>query len=740
LRSGLRSRGETIGKKLLLAGVVLAACALRLAYLLDSHPFFDEYTTILAARAILQRGLPVLPSGLFYDHGLLFSYLDAPFVGIGSWLQGALGDKAFFALSRLPSLLVGVVGVALLYRVGQRWLSVRAGLVAAALLAFSPEGVVWGARARMYGLAQLLVLALAFLVYEGSRGRGSARLRWLALLVLLAALLTQLGAIILVPPLVIGALVVGWLTRPAGERPWFWRWEMAAEAAALAGAVGVGVLVKRLGQPLGAAPLGSPGAEDIGLEWLHTITYQASLALDGESLIKFLAREFGVPHHLWLAVLVVIGGLVALAVWTLGGSPLARAGATPAPAQERRLPKSNGPFVTLYLWLITALPVVEMVTLLDPWRRNPRYMVMVLPWFYLLAGAALEHILNLRPLAATGDYRCQRCFYHAIRNAQYAILETVFHAGRWLFIIALAVLQVRGLWLDLQVAFRTPEPAYEQAFRYVGEKWQSGDVVLTMNTCGAAILLGHADYFAAQENAGQFLLNQLPQGGNTPQPIDRWLGAPWLGTATDFNRVLDEHPRAWFVVDTVRLPVYYRGDWLAVLKTQMKLAWSEDDALVYRTRSDRNPLSMAPGVQVNARLGEVIRLVGYDDRATQSQLAPGGVYALTLFWSTAAPLAKDYTVFVHLRDATGATVAQQDAQPLGGDYPTSRWRVDEIVIDPHPITLPRNLPPGEYQVWVGMYRLDTMERLPVAGDESGENAIRLGSVVIRPDAVSERRN
>jgi uncharacterized membrane protein YvlD (DUF360 family) len=62
-------RKATLGLLLL----TVAAFVLRLAYLLNSHPFIDEFTTALAARAILQRGLPVLPSGLFYEHGLFFS-------------------------------------------------------------------------------------------------------------------------------------------------------------------------------------------------------------------------------------------------------------------------------------------------------------------------------------------------------------------------------------------------------------------------------------------------------------------------------------------------------------------------------------------------------------------------------------------------------------------------------------------------------------------------------------------
>jgi hypothetical protein len=47
------------------------------------------------------------------------------------------------------------------------------------------------------------------------------------------------------------------------------------------------------------------------------------------------------------------------------------------------------------------------------------------------------------------------------------------------------------------------------------------------------------------------------------------------------------------------------------------------------------------------------------------------------------------------------------------------------------LDLPAALPVGEYRLLVGMYRVDTMERLPVVGDASGENAIDLGVVSIK---------
>jgi 4-amino-4-deoxy-L-arabinose transferase-like glycosyltransferase len=695
-------RKATLGLLLL----TVAAFVLRLAYLLNSHPFIDEFTTALAARAILQRGLPVLPSGLFYEHGLLFSYLDAPFVGLAD-------EEMLFVFARLPSLLIGTATVPLLYWVGRRWLSDRAGLVAAALLAFSPEGMVWGGRARMYALAQLLVLLLVFLAYEGSWGEGRPRLRWLALLTLLATLLTQFGAMILVLPLVAGGLIVGWLTHSDGARPWFLRRAALVEGAALAVVIGLGVLVKRLGQPLGASPLGGEGTADLVAEVTGAITYQVGLAFDGSSAIKFLARQFGVPHHLWLTFVAVIGGLLGLWVWIsarkLGGQQVGEA----TRQRGNEAAKLQSPISLLYLWFVFGLTVVEMITLLQPWRRNPRYLVMVLPLFYLIVAAGLEQIPNLKSAN-------QQISKSANLKSPVSISLVVF-----------AVVQTVLLVPDLRVAYRTPEPAYEEAFQYVADQWQPGDVLLTMNTSGAALYLGHVDYFAVQEDAAQFLLNA------DTRPVDRWLGVPWLGTAADLNRVLNEHPRAWFVADTIRLPVYYRGNWLALLKTQMELVWSGDEALVYRTQADRLPIPATPQVTLDAQFGDVVRLDGYSivQSSNQPINQPSGQSSnptlhLTLFWTALAQMDTDYTVFLHVQDATRARVTQRDSQPLDGDYPTSQWRTGETVVDPYRIKLPADLPPGEYQIWGGLYQLETLERLPVVGDTSGENAVQLGVVAI----------
>jgi len=67
-----------------LVPLLLAGFWLRLSYLLGANYFFDEFISMLAAQMVAKRGLPILPSGLFYDHGLLLSYLSGVFIaGLG---------------------------------------------------------------------------------------------------------------------------------------------------------------------------------------------------------------------------------------------------------------------------------------------------------------------------------------------------------------------------------------------------------------------------------------------------------------------------------------------------------------------------------------------------------------------------------------------------------------------------------------------------------------------------------
>jgi hypothetical protein len=120
---------------------------------------------------------------------------------------------------------------------------------------------------------------------------------------------------------------------------------------------------------------------------------------------------------------------------------------------------------------------------------------------------------------------------------------------------------------------------------------------------------------------------------------------------------------------------------------------------------------------VGAKLGEAITLVGYD--LSEPIIQQTKSFTVTLVWRAAAPLNTDYTAFVHLVDGNGALVAQDDDQPLGGQYPTSFWAMGDVIRDSHPLTLnaPVSLDASDYTLVVGMYHPQTGERLPAYDDQ-----------------------
>jgi hypothetical protein len=124
---------------------------------------------------------------------------------------------------------------------------------------------------------------------------------------------------------------------------------------------------------------------------------------------------------------------------------------------------------------------------------------------------------------------------------------------------------------------------------------------------------------------------------------------------------------------------------------------------------------------VEANFGGQIELLGYDAARHD------GMLDVTLQWRCLRPSALDYTVFIHLQDPGGNTIAQADGQPQNGAYPTSIWDAGEVVPDPHTLSLPPELPPGDYRLWVGLYRLETGERLQVVG---GADSVELGLVKV----------
>lgn len=86
--------------------------------------------------------------------------------------------------------------------------------------------------------------------------------------------------------------------------------------------------------------------------------------------------------------------------------------------------------------------------------------------------------------------------------------------------------------------------------------------------------------------------------------------------------------------------------------------------------------------------------------------------AITFYWQTDSPIPGDYTVFVHLIDRAGVEVAQADAPPIGGSWPTRAWVPGQAFADEHVISAFDDLEPGVYSLQVGLYDpIDAGKRL-----------------------------
>jgi hypothetical protein len=94
----------------------------------------------------------------------------------------------------------------------------------------------------------------------------------------------------------------------------------------------------------------------------------------------------------------------------------------------------------------------------------------------------------------------------------------------------------------------------------------------------------------------------------------------------------------------------------------------------------------------------------------------GDVIQVSLFWQAQRRVEEDFTISLQLLDEDDFLHAQVDRWPVGGFRPTSSWRVGEVIDDRYGLSLPDDLPAGQYRLVAVVYDPQTMERLPVLGE------------------------
>jgi hypothetical protein len=114
----------------------------------------------------------------------------------------------------------------------------------------------------------------------------------------------------------------------------------------------------------------------------------------------------------------------------------------------------------------------------------------------------------------------------------------------------------------------------------------------------------------------------------------------------------------------------------------------------------------------DARLENDITLAGYELHTSRDfPEGSGQSLGIYLHWRSQAEITDSYKVFVHLLDANGQVVAQDDSVPMLWLHPTNEWKPGELVIDFHSVHINPNVPPGDYTLQVGLYDEGTGARV-----------------------------
>ncbi len=199
------------------------------------------------------------------------------------------------------------------------------------------------------------------------------------------------------------------------------------------------------------------------------------------------------------------------------------------------------------------------------------------------------------------------------------------------------------------------------------------------------------------------------------------------------------------IADTVLVPL--AADAPAPAALRLDLGFYPPGGPRLTTANGRDTISVGPlrlaaretvtpiGTPVDYHLGEGVRLVAWDPE-WDGLVRPGETLRFTLYWACDAPPGQSLSVFVHLVETgpnEGPPLAQGDGPPLGGDYPTDLWAAGEVIADGRVVLLPDDLPPGRYALLVGLYSLQTGERLPAfdgQGTRLPADAVPLGVVEV----------
>ena len=241
------------------------------------------------------------------------------------------------------------------------------------------------------------------------------------------------------------------------------------------------------------------------------------------------------------------------------------------------------------------------------------------------------------------------------------------------------------------------EPLYHRSVAQTAAPYLIGrtDLALRWHDCryalvipnGAQFIFAHSDLEPLSAHLGRFLAD--PWLANA-QPVPGVPGAMFV----DARAALERQLAAWH---------------------HLKVAWPPEAVI-------------SSAVQLPVNFNHALELIGY--RIEPAHVTAGEHVAVITYWRVTGAVPDDTLLFTHLYRTPTDVLAQQDQFDVDG----ASLQPGDVFIQQHEfITAPPDTPPGAYSIGVGAYHRDSGERWPIfAGDQRAADRLFLDQVQVLP--------
>jgi 4-amino-4-deoxy-L-arabinose transferase-like glycosyltransferase len=690
----------TFWRRLLLLTGLLAGFALRLHRLGAESLWYDETVSVYLARKpvaemVAHTARDIHPPG-YYLLLHLWQRLTAPSL--------AHGLEFLFAW---PSLMAGMLVMALTYALARRLFDAPTALMALWLAAFNPFQLWYSQEVRMYTVGASLALLCLWAALRFVERAGA--MRWLLVYALTAAL--GMYTLYYFAFWLVGVnLVIFWLLWRSGDG------QRGSRLAAWIGAQVAALLLFSPWLPVFVRQTIEPPVPPWRTPWTSLSAFLESLA---ETLAAFVVGQSPPGRTVW--------------PWAAGVVALLLAAATLTPRQSAK--QRRGFAVVVAVVFLPILQIYALTAAATP-IYHVRYMFLYAPLFLTIPAFLLLWLGRRR---------------------------------WWLGLLGLVGWQAAALagalafWSD--PLYRADD--HRGAVAALAAQWRPGDSILINAGWAYPILLTYwpdavfgvegsvpldlsdliAIYDYAKFNAPTFLLPTTVRTGSVDGPP----GLGWGDPASDFFAIsaaetqtalaalASASQRIWHyrLYDTVSDPKGVIRRWLdehSLLLTETPIP-GRDFGLVqlFATKnflqSSDSPDEAPPHASTFC-FEEMLCLLDY---AKVAEGESGAFLYLATRWRTRVEPLPALAVSLRLYDRYGRLAAQADAPFLPS---TTAWRAGEIWSQPLALPVAVSTKPGSYSLEMVVYRHDTGEALslsPAAPSVDGQR-LQLGAVTLKPSS------